>query len=243
MQVSDYQFLIIGLGMSIQHRTNAFLKMTRLFAVLVALMGIGFIAQAQDRIEGIWHSGGIITTEDDTVECEFAITLATDIIQAKQGDKIATFSARQVNYLYFQDTETKKFRFVFSLAFALVPGGYKVPKFFELISEGQFASLLTRESVINDYQMEMNPYTGMMSSRAFQRLSFEYYIRKQSGSVYQVKTRKRDMLLILQDQEASIKQYLDETSLDFRQRTDLIRLLDHYNSICKAQQDKTTQGP
>jgi len=242
MQLSDYPFPIIYRTMSIACLIKQTSKSVAYIFMYAGLLCCCLSTLAQERIEGVWHTGGIVLTDDDTIECQFSVTLSTEIVQAKQGDKIATFSARQIHYLYFQDTEELKTRYLFSLPFSNTLGGYKVPKFFELVVEGECASLFTRESIINDFQMQISPYNGAMMTIPIQRLGFEYYIRKQNGTVFQVKTRKRDMLLILQDQEEAMKTFLEANSINYRDRADLVKILDYYNSLCSAQQNKTKQG-
>lgn len=207
--------------------------------VILLALGLVFFAQqavAQVRLEGIWHKGVIILADGDTLEAEFTITLSTDIIQARQGTRIGTFSARQVRYAYFSDTETGNMRYVFSQNYAATPNGYKVPRFFELVQEGRYASLFCRESLVNDNDMVMNPYTGMMMSRPYQRLVFDHYIRKQDGTITLVKYRKRDMLLILQDQQEGMRKYLEDTSPEYSNRQSLIKILEHYNNLCLSSQ-------
>lgn len=131
------------------------------FSLLIFLSaGLVLFAQAamsQVRLEGVWHKGVVILADGDTLEAEFTITLSTDIIQARQGQRIGTFSARQVRYAYFSDSETGNMRYIFSQNYAATPNGYKVPRLFELVQEGRFASLFCRESIVNDNDMVMNP--------------------------------------------------------------------------------------
>lgn len=203
-------------------------------------------AMSQVRLEGVWHKGVVILADGDTLEAEFTITLSTDIIQARQGQRIGTFSARQVRYAYFSDSETGNMRYIFSQNYAATPNGYKVPRLFELVQEGRFASLFCRESIVNDNDMVMNPYTGMMMSRPYQRLVFDHYIRKQDRTITLVKYRKRDMLLILQDQQEGMRKYLEDTSPEYSNRQSLIKILEHYNNLCLSSQPQpkdTTSQP
>lgn len=210
------------------------------------LAGLSFVAQAQDpkasRLEDGWHKAIIILTDGDTLEADCNISLSADIVQARQGNRMATFSARQLSYLYFKDENTGNMRYVFSVPYAATPTGYKVPKLYELAYEGKFASLLQREALITDNDMVMNPYTGMVMSRPYMRLVYEYYIRKQDGTFTAVKQRKRDMLLLLQDQEAEIKKFFDERSPEFGNRQYLISLLERYNHLCQLQQQTSSQN-
>lgn len=207
--------------------------------LLVVMVGWATPALTQERVDKVWQLGTLLTKGGDTLELEFMVTYDNNIALVRQGDKSVAFNARQVNYLTFRDQETGLNRYVFSLPYSPTPSGYKVPQLFELEYETENLALLSRERIVNDADLAWNPYTGTSMGRPVQRLVKEHYMRRADGYVFQVKSKKKDMLAALPAYKEEMKEYLDQNSLDVYDSVSLRKFIDQYNLLCETAKAQT----
>ncbi|MCK5443173.1 MAG: hypothetical protein KAJ23_14910 [Maribacter sp.] len=73
--------------------------------------------------------------------------------------------------------------------------------------------------------------TGLTESRATYREVSSYYIKREGRPAEKIKLREKSILIHLFDKVVEMNTYISDYGLNLRKEEDVVRLLDHYNSL------------
>ncbi len=194
---------------------------------------------AQYFAENFWHKGELYFQEDeggDSLKGDLKYNLAENIVQLEVNSTLKTFTARKVLYFKIYDSKLDKERQFYSIPFNL-SSDYKTPTFFELLKEGSPYTLFCREKLITQTTIANNPYYGTQGMPIVQnRIKFDYYLLSVYGSG-EIRVRffddKKTLLLLLQDRENDIKEFMKENKTRFEVADNILDLISYYNSLKK----------
>lgn len=207
------------------------MKKLALIAVFI-LIGAQMV-QAQDFPSQVWHEGRLFLNDGENIKGKLKYDLDNNIVQV-QNESIQTFSSSSIRFFEIFDEYYGGIRTFYSLPYAM-NSDYKVPIFFELLTEGDGMTLLCREYITNDprgmgmYSMYMNPMYGppMMNSN---KLAFDFYFFT-GDKIVKYSQKKKELLDFMDDQSDEIKLYMRKNRLSHDRRGDLLRITAYYNQL------------
>lgn len=209
-------------------------------AIIFIFIFIQFqLTNAQQFAENSWHSGKILLDTEDTLSGNLKFSLQNDVIQVEMNGSLQTFTSRKVLSFNFYDRFEQRERTYYTLPFTKV-SNYKTPTFFELLAQGEAITLLGREALAtqttyNNYYNPYNPNPNFPTTYTFIKTSF-YFLYK-NGKIKPYDGTKKGLLVLLQDREKDIKEYLKNNKVRFENKEDIINLINYYNQQ-KAKNDK-----
>jgi hypothetical protein len=216
-------------------------KKTKPLSHLLALcfwLGIGllsgFEAAAQYYFaEEHWHQGFLIHNDGDTLRGKLRYTLENDAVQLQtSNEQIQTFSARQILYFEFFDTYYKRKRLFIVLPYAKNPGSnYKSPTIFEVLTTGDFVTLLARERLVTQMVTTTSPYV-IGPSVAVRRPRFEPFFLYENGEIRPY-TDKKDLFRFLPGMDERLHNFIKQNKLNPDEVGDLIKIVNYYNQAIR----------
>ncbi|MCU0444809.1 MAG: hypothetical protein MUE85_07805 [Microscillaceae bacterium] len=190
---------------------------------------------AQYIAENYWHIGKIYLDTGDTLAGNFKFNLTNEVVQIEVNNTLQTFTARKVLSFEFFDRAEQRDRIFYTLPYPKVPN-YKTPIFFELLLEGDAITVLSRETLVTQTTIVNNPYfigqPGVPMRQTFVKTNF-YFLYK-NGKIKPYDGTKKDLLLLLQDREKDVKDYLKNNRVRLDNRQDVVALIDFYNQKKKT---------
>jgi hypothetical protein len=206
-----------------------------IYFILISLF-LTWTAHSQDFPSQIWHNGKVFLTSGEVHEGKVKYDLETNIVQL-QNKTIETFSAASISHFEIFDEFYGGIRIFYSLPYAM-NSDYKVPIFFELLTEGEDITLLCREYITVDNRgwnnmgmrgMYMNPMWGppMMGQN---RLAFEFYFLT-DREIQKYSQKKRELFNFMDDKSAEVRLYMRKNRLSHDRRGDLLRITAYYNQL------------
>jgi hypothetical protein len=196
--------------------------------VIIVLLVVGASAHAQQFPFEYWHEGKVVLESGDTLKGLIKYDLQTDLIQVQYNKKAESYTARKVIFCEIFDATARSYRQFYSLPFAL-NGTYKAPVFFELLCEGKL-TILVREAIEYRTYNSMYFYGGTYTRLV---LVYKYYLLKENGNIEPLTGRKSEWLDLMGGWADDVQKFAKANRLDFDNRYELERILDHYNSLFK----------
>ena len=196
--------------------------------VIIVLLVVGASARAQQFPFEYWHDGKVVLESGDTLKGLIKYDLQTDLIQVQYNKKAESYTARKVIFCEIFDATARSYRQFYSLPFAL-SGTYKAPVFFELLSEGKLTVLVREEVEYRTYN-SMYFYGGTYTRLV---LVYKYYLMKENGNIELLTGKKSEWLDLMGGWAEDIQKFAKSNRLDFDNRYELKKILDHYNAIAK----------
>jgi hypothetical protein len=210
------------------------------FSIFLALFFCSMSVWAQAPTLEAMHSGRIVLANEDTLDGSFSVNLTNDLVQYKLANSIKTYSARQIQYFYFQEDELKIIRYFYSLPYSEY-GNYKAPHLFELLYLGPVLSLYLRERTV----IENVPYYDAFSNRTFYstrtKIVSDFFFRDNKGLMTQFNQSKKQLLRVMHGQEKNMKQFLKDNSITYSKREDMVRTIDYYNNLIQPLKNETNK--
>ena len=194
---------------------------------------------AQTFPSEIWHPGEVKFQNGNNVSGTLKYDLERDVIQIRVGDRIETYSAQSVSFFEFYQPTLKIKRRFYSLPY-INNSGKKIPRFFEVAHEGKM-TLLAREYIAtstssnyrNNYSRRYSYYptagTNLGNSRRY--LGYELFFLTENGRIIEYSGKKKELLFILKNKGAEIKNYIKKERLKVDHVKDVAKLTAHYNSL------------
>ena len=176
------------------------------------------------------HLGRIVLANGDTLDGSFSINLTNDLIQYRQGNSVKTFSARQIQYFYFEEVELKTIRYFYSLPYS-DHGSYKAPHLFELLYLGPVLSIYLRERMVMENVPYLDPYTNRTFYSQRAKLVTDFYFRDAKGLIKEFDKSKKSLLSFMEGSEKPIKLFLHNNDITFSKREDVVKVIDYYNNL------------
>lgn len=193
-----------------------------LFLILVLVSTV----QAQQFAFEYWHAGKAVLDSGDTLRGNIKYDMQSDILQIQIENKLESFTARKILFFEIFDGTVKRYRNFYSLPYSAA-GQYKVPIFFELMTEGD-VTLLCREAL--EYRTSTSPfyYYGTYSRLV---LVYKYFILRDNGNIEEFKGKKNDWYDLMRKKQSEVEQFVKSNKLDLDDKYELQRVVEYYNSL------------
>lgn len=203
------------------------MKVLRLVASCLTILFVvnSFSVQGQSFAEERWNQGLVILKNNDTLRGFLKYNVKNAVLRVKVNNTIKTFSPRTVVSFLFFDLSYHHNRQFYSIPYAIRRGSsYKVPSFFELVLNGNPITLLSRQTTIIQHSNRM---VG-----AYRRVEQDtFFLLDVKGNITKLKTTRRAIYRALNKHERAIKTYMQVNGLKHSKRSDLIKVIDYYNSL------------
>lgn len=172
-----------------------------------------------------WHDGRVVLASGDTLKGTVMYNMMQDIVLYKgaDGHEVLYTPKNVLSYEIFDD-EVHRYRDFYSLPYPNQTG-YKVPTFFELVSEGKL-TVLCKESV----EETASPYYYDNTMRR-RFLVFHYFFLKDNGNLDEFSGRKEDLLDLMGNRAEDVNKYMRRENLQLQRRGDFEKIVAYYNSF------------
>ncbi len=210
------------------------------YAVALLLLGSFWRVSAQTFSQEVWYDGKVVLDTEDTLTGSVRFDLASNLLEVGAGGVVKAFSARKVASFEIYDAVHQQTRYFYTLPYNSV-SDYKVPTFFELITQGQL-SLLCREALVT----ETVPMYGGYGSYSYgglggfgrpgnyitrTRIADEFYFGYTNGNIRRFMGNKKDFYSLVRNHEKEVKEFIEERKLHFDERSDLAKIVEYYNYL------------
>jgi hypothetical protein len=230
------------------------------FFLIGALLG-GNSLQAQGQAqEDLWFEGMVRLDNGEVIEGDLSYysNEKTGLLQINTGERILSFDANQIISFSFFDDRLEMHRQFYSLPYKVQDQNYDVNLFFEATYESPHISVLSKTIFRSETRStNYNPryrgyyipswYNDPYTPRTFSVMvpyetlylvtpesSIESYSEATPLTSHRIRYRKADyglLLNMMKDKRGAIEKFVDTNKLDPRQKVDLIRVVQYYNSL------------
>lgn len=234
------------------------------YTLLLMLVACLHQAQAQIR-DDLWFDGVVILEDGEAIEgkLSFYSDHKTGMLQINVGNKILSFDAKQVISFDFFDDKLGTNRRFYSLPYNRPGQNYDIMLFFEAALEGPHLSLLsktifkTETRSMNSYPYRYrgyyipNWYNDPYMPRSVSVMvpyetlylvtpqsSIEDYTEATPLTANRIRYRKPDyemLLAMTKDKRGAIEKFITENKLDYREKADVVKIVQYYNSLKQAE--------
>lgn len=194
--------------------------------MLSVLVACNTALQAQEFAFEYWHEGKIVLENGDTLKGSVKYDMQTDLIQIKVNERLEAYTARKILYLEIFDATVRRYRKMYSLPYN-TSGEYRASIIFELLVEGKI-TLLCREALEYRTLSSSFYYYGNYSRLV---LVNKYFLLQEDGRIVPFQGTKNDWLDQMGRYKEEIQRYAKTNRLDFDEKYDLTRIIEHYNSL------------
>jgi hypothetical protein len=195
--------------------------------LIVCLLVVSSGAVAQKWPSDLWHEGKVVLEKGDTLNGLVKYDLTQDLIQYNdRRGNIEAFTARKILFFEIFDTTVRQYRQFYALPYQASGTGYRVPVFFELLTEGKM-TLLTRESL--EYRTYSSPYYFGSYSRLV--LVYNFFLLEENGDIAAFNGKKADLLAKMGRKQEIVDDYMRENKLRIDDKTDFTKVVAYYNSL------------
>lgn len=184
----------------------------------------------------MWHVGDVQLTDGNKLEGKIKYDILGDVIQVNVNDKIQTFAANQVQQFRIFQEDIARYRMFYTIPF-LNKNGYRRPRFFELIFEGE-TSLLAREMILITTRPPRDPYFSggrrynpYLSQRSTRILDHELYLVNSNGVITQLNKKRKDVIYSFDDKYTELKKIIKRNRLKMNNIDDVAILVEEYNKL------------
>jgi len=184
----------------------------------------------------MWHKGEVILADGNTMQGTIKYDILGDVIQVNRDDKIQTFAANQIQQFKILQEDIGRFRSFYTIPY-LNKNGYRRPKFFELIFEGE-TSLLAREMILITTRpprdpyfsrgLRYNPYAG---SRSVRILDHDLFLMNSKGKITPLNKKRKDVIYSFDDKYTDLKKIIKSNRLKMNNIDDVATLVAEYNKL------------
>ncbi len=194
----------------------------------ITSMALGLHAYAGVDIKGDWYKGELVLQDGQKLKGELQLNFALNTVLLKQDTIVKAFSPYSVSYFKFKEGERIR---TFYTLFYQQPGVGESLMFFELVFNNNFA-LFNREAIIQkEYAIMADLPCSINPNDELTVIVYQYYLFLPEGKLIRFDTNSTDVSSILASNKQERKQinnYIFENGLDLNNRSDLIKVLDHY---------------
>lgn len=200
-------------------------------AIVCAFLCISALAQAQLPNE-MWHPGRVVIQPNDTLKGKVQYDFKTNTVLVDLGNGIIkTFSSQKVLYFDFNCQYFNRYRYFYVIPYSL-RGAYKVPVFFEILSEGPL-TLMAREYVMME-NYDPSFYSVYRTNRmgyTRERLTYDYFLLTSDGEIGRFEEKRSDLLPYFGKHSHELKKYIKKNKLKVTKQADLVRTVNYYNEL------------
>ncbi|MES2730586.1 MAG: hypothetical protein V4714_02520 [Bacteroidota bacterium] len=198
---------------------------------------VGLPGQAQTFKQEVWYDGTVLLDTEDSLKGSIRFDLNDNLLELRTFESVKAYSARKIISFSIYDAIHETTRHFYTLPYSAT-SAYKVPFFFELLTQGDI-TLLCREKLetVSVPNYNAGPY-GMgygMGRPAYNttrtRIVFDYFFGYPTGNIKRFMGNKKDFFYLVKDHQEDIKGFVKEGRLDFDNREDLIKIITYYNYL------------
>lgn len=224
-----------------------FRKTLYFWSIFLLIFRFSHSAFAQNLNTHEWAEGKIVLTTGETLSGALSYFYNKEIIQVKDADGfIRTFSP--VNVAYFQGfNEQKQVLQVFK-PFQWSPNpdvpAFKTPAFFEVVTEGKYTLVKRTAFVIRNLD-PVPMYTSLgryyepyftnetvRSGKNYQLARLHsYYLLTPENEIVNLRNPKKDLEDLYQDKAISMKAYIRDKKLSYKNPIALTRVVQYFNHL------------
>jgi hypothetical protein len=222
------------------------LSFTRFWGLLLFL-ATGQEVRSQDLSVQQWPQGQVLLTTGDTLSGAIVYHLKTEVLQVKQADGATkTYSPVHVaGFTVFNEQQRRfqTFRAYFWSRRASY-SAFKTPAFFEVVAEGKY-TLVKREALAvrnqdpipryaafgryyEPYPADKASYNGLYSQVVAVK---QFYVLTPEKELVALRNPRKDLSDLFRDKAAVMDQYMKKKNLSYRNSTDLIPVIRHFNQL------------
>jgi hypothetical protein len=206
------------------------------FLLVCLIIGIS-TASANDFPSQRWHHGKVYLENGEFMEGMVKYDLENNLVKV-QNNTIKTFSAVSIQHFEIFDYHYGGSRVFYSLPYSPHYSDYTIPKFFELLYDGDDITLLCREYITVDNRVMNNMgWTGMHMGPMWgppvpgmNRLAFQFYFLNKR-EIMKYNQKKKELFDLMDDKSAEIRLFMDKNRLSHDRRGDLLRITAYYNQL------------
>lgn len=183
-----------------------------------------------------WHTGIIVLNSGDTLtDVHFSYNLKTNLLQVNQANTLKAYNASQVQYFEYLDKEFNYYRRFFTYKYALYSRGYATPVFFEKAYQGNYLSLLLRETLVMDSQPVFDPFMGRTIFINQPKVVYNFYFMSPDSTIRFYDGTRKGLLNLLKDKQTEIKDFVKEQKISYNTVSHIIEVLRYYNELHNKQ--------
>ncbi|MDW7691807.1 hypothetical protein R9C00_16310 [Flammeovirgaceae bacterium SG7u.111] len=186
---------------------------------------------SQEFSKDMWHRGEIDLENGETLKGKIKYNLDENNIVFQAGAVIRSLNPTKVEAWQIIDTNTKQVRYFYTLPYSHDRSSYKKPTFFELLTEGDKLTLLTREDVVEKIENQYDPYFFGGRNVRMSVLVENYFFMNSRGQIISCPTDIDDLMKFMGDKESQIKKFIKTNKLKIERRENMIQIVDYYNSL------------
>jgi hypothetical protein len=218
-----------------------------LFFFLLVFQILPLLVKGQDLEVLEWQEGKVMLTNGDTLSGAVVYHLKGEMLQVKLPDG-ATKTFSPVNVAGFTVFNEQKRRFqIFRSYLWSRPGGYssfRTPAFFEVVAEGKY-TLVKREAFTVRNQDPVPRYaafgryyeTDASHRRRYNGTSTQvvavnqFYVLTPGAEIVALRNPGKDLPELFRDKAGLMDQFMKTRNLSYRNSTDLIPVIRHFNKL------------
>jgi len=177
-----------------------------------------------------WHQDGVVDlTSGETLYGALKYNFEMNQLNLLSDSLNKTFSPRNVLSFQIKDAVTGKTRDFFSLE---AKGANNKPEkmFFELLLDGEYKSLLSRERIVERVETTYDPFlpNGRMYRVYF--LFYDFFVMNQRAEIEYCGSTIKDLLAVLSDRKEDINTFIKKHKLKTDNPQDMIKIMEYYNN-------------
>ncbi|GAA4836796.1 hypothetical protein [Algivirga pacifica] len=206
--------------------------MRSVIAIISTLLLSVTIGHTQEFSSSYWHKGVVDLEGGKTMNGKLKYDLIAESVQLVGGNNLLkSYTVENILAFEIMDAMTHRRRYFFSLPYE-DENNYVKKHFFELLTEGNFITLMAREKIVEKVDATQNPYWGNTYNARRLVLEYDYFLIDQYGVVRRVDMRKRELAFyLMKDKREELIAFVDVNRLNIKDREDLIQVIDYYNQI------------
>ncbi len=206
--------------------------------ILILLISTNISAQRYNFPSERWHAGGFTLNDGSRFQGSIKYDLEADAIQVIIENKTLTYAANQIKDFRIFQQDIGTYRTFYSIPY-VTEYGYKRPKFFELIYEGntsllarEFISITTRSNAGTYFRGSTRfvPY-GNSRSLKVRFLDHNLYLVSPEGEIELLSSNRKDVIYAFDGKHAELRKFIKKQKIKVDRIEDVKSLVVYYNQL------------
>jgi hypothetical protein len=194
----------------------------RISLLFLSFLFVSITSIAQTLPVDLWYVGKAVLVNGDTMRGLIKYD-AEDFLQVRHDNISEIFHAEKITYFEIFDQTAKRSREFYPLPYLK---NNKKPIFFELLSKGKLTLLSRERSEAITYSQS----AGFLPPKIHRIMSYQYYLVDLKG-VRKISSKQRKVIRLMNDRKDSVNQVINWQHLSFRNKYDVKKIFDYYNSL------------
>jgi hypothetical protein len=169
-----------------------------------------------------WTPGSATVPKGTYKDLELRLDVYNSVLYFKRNEEPYEFQDEVMSFVLMPNVSDTTTWMRFKKGFA--DGGLKPQQYVQVLVEGKVSLYKSELKLLSEVNQVNQGVVKTFST------TVRYFILK-NGAMQLIKLNKSDILELLKDQEAKVKQFIDELKISFKKDKDVARLLAYYNSL------------